>query len=311
MKRLGEGTTFAEISKAALSRVELSFPTAMAEQTRIAEILSTVDQAIEQTEALIAKQQSIKIGLIEDLLTRGIDEQGNLRSEETHRFKDSPLGRIPVEWEVNSLGSILRQTGAVLRTGPFGSQLHAQEYVTEGVPVVMPQNIVDGKVQLEMIARVTEAKAQSMAQYRLHDNDIVFSRRGDLSRATAIGVHGRGWLCGTGCFMLRVPARLVESRWLAAMYRFGLVQRQVAARAVGSTMPSLNSTVMGSLLLPLPEYEEQQEIANRASAVELAVESEFAHYRKLRSLKTGLMQDLLTGRVRVTPLLNDTEVMGE
>ena len=62
-----------------------------------------MDRAIEQTEALIAKQQRIKTGLMQDLLTRGIDEHGNLRSEQTHQFKDSPLGRIPVEWEVTSL----------------------------------------------------------------------------------------------------------------------------------------------------------------------------------------------------------------
>jgi type I restriction enzyme S subunit len=96
VKRLGEGTTFAEISKSALSGVELPFPINLAEQTKIAEILSTVDRAIEQTEALIAKQQRIKTGLMQDLLTRGIDEPGNLRSESTHEFKDSPLGRLPV-----------------------------------------------------------------------------------------------------------------------------------------------------------------------------------------------------------------------
>ena len=64
-----------------------------------------MDQAIEQTEALIAKQQRIKTGLMQDLLTRGIDEHGNLRSEQTHAFKDSPLGRIPVEWDVKHLSS--------------------------------------------------------------------------------------------------------------------------------------------------------------------------------------------------------------
>lgn len=79
----------------------LAFP--KPEQTKIAEILSTVDRAIEQTEALIAKQQRLKTGLMQDLLTRGIDEHGNLRSEHTHPFKDSPLGRIPVEWEVSDL----------------------------------------------------------------------------------------------------------------------------------------------------------------------------------------------------------------
>ena len=88
LKTLGEGTTFAEISKTALSTIKLNFPSSKPEQTKIAEILSTVDRAIEQTEALIAKQQRIKTGLMQDLLTRGIDEHGNLRSEQTHKFKD-------------------------------------------------------------------------------------------------------------------------------------------------------------------------------------------------------------------------------
>ena len=76
------------------------------EQTKIAAVLFTLDRAIEQTEALIAKQQRIKTGLMQDLLTRGIDEHGNLRSEKTHEFKDSPLGRIPVKWEVRRLATV-------------------------------------------------------------------------------------------------------------------------------------------------------------------------------------------------------------
>jgi restriction endonuclease S subunit len=76
------------------------------EQTKIAEILSTVDRAIEQTKALIAKQQSVKTGLMQDLLTRGIDENGNLRSEQTHSFKDSSLDRIPVDWNVKRMDEI-------------------------------------------------------------------------------------------------------------------------------------------------------------------------------------------------------------
>ncbi len=90
-------------------------PDALSEQTKIAEILSTVDQAIEQTEALITKQQRIKTGLMQDLLTRGIDEHGNLRSEQTHQFKNSPLGRIPIEWDVKPIGRVFfAQLGKML-----------------------------------------------------------------------------------------------------------------------------------------------------------------------------------------------------
>ncbi|MFM6396586.1 restriction endonuclease subunit S, partial [Planktothrix sp.] len=84
IKMLGEGTTFAEISKTALAKVEIPFLENYEEQEQIAAVLSTIDRAIEQTEAIIAKQQRIKTGLMQDLLTKGIDENGNIRSEETH-----------------------------------------------------------------------------------------------------------------------------------------------------------------------------------------------------------------------------------
>ena len=95
-----QGSTFEAINSSELKQWPILHPKDKAEQAKIAEVLSTVDRAIEQTEALIAKQQRIKTGLMQDLLTRGIDEHGNLRSEQTHKFKDSPLGRIPVEWDV-------------------------------------------------------------------------------------------------------------------------------------------------------------------------------------------------------------------
>jgi len=97
LKANSQGSTIREVRATFLRTIPISFPTALPEQTKIAEILSTVDRAIEQTEALITKQQRIKTGLMQDLLTRGIDEHGNLRSEQTYEFKDSPLGRIPVK----------------------------------------------------------------------------------------------------------------------------------------------------------------------------------------------------------------------
>jgi type I restriction enzyme S subunit len=76
------------------------------EQRKIAEILETIDNAIEKTDKIIEKYKRIKQGLMQDLLTKGIDENGNIRDEKTHKFKDSPLGRIPEEWEVVRLGDI-------------------------------------------------------------------------------------------------------------------------------------------------------------------------------------------------------------
>ncbi len=111
------------------------------EQTKIAEILSTVDRAIEQTEALIAKQQRIKTGLMQDLLTRGIDERGNLRSEQTHQFKDSRLGRIPVEWEVGELESVSEFVTS-------GSRGWAQYYSADGAIFLRIGNLTRNHINL-------------------------------------------------------------------------------------------------------------------------------------------------------------------
>ena len=134
------------ITRKELDRFRAVFPCNRTEQAKIAEILSTLDQAIEQTETLIAKQQRIKTGLMQDLLTRGIDEHGNLVLRKTHEFKDSQLGRVPRCWRVQSLGLALHRNRGHIQTGPFGSQLHAHEYVHEGIPVIMPQDIVHGSI---------------------------------------------------------------------------------------------------------------------------------------------------------------------
>lgn len=105
----------------------VSCATSKLEQARIGEILSAVDLAIEQIEALIAKQQRVKTGLMHDLLTRGIDEHGNLRSDQTHKFKDSSLGKIPVSWLTNELGALVDEsiTYGIVQAGP---------HIEDGIP---------------------------------------------------------------------------------------------------------------------------------------------------------------------------------
>jgi type I restriction enzyme S subunit len=301
------GGTRSKLNQSALRAITISLPESKPEQTKIAEILSTVDRAIEQTEALIAKQQRLKTGLMQDLLTRGIDEHGNLRSEQTHKFKDSPLGRIPVEWEFTNFGRVLSQSGGHIQTGPFGSQLHSDEYVSEGVPVVMPQDINRGMISTMKIARITESRANSLFRHRMHQGDLVFARRGDLSRCAVIHDSEEGWLCGTGCLLMRPPTKALSPRWTSETYQFFTTQLQVDINAVGSTMPNLNTGILSSLQLALPSITEQERIEERLNAAENDESRVTFTLNKLRALKTALMQDLLTGRKRVTALLNRKE----
>ena len=294
-------TTMTTIAQPDVLPLEIPLPP-LPEQRRIAEILDTLDHAIRKTEQVIAKLQQMKQGLLHDLLTRGIDENGELRDPERHpeQFKDSVLGRIPRGWGVQRLGDVVRSNGGLIQTGPFGSQLHAYEYVNNGgVPVIMPQDIQGERIDTANIARITERKAHELSRHRVQVDDAVFSRRGDLSRCVAVAEHEVGWLCGTGSLLVRLPASAVSSEWLASIYRHDLGQRQVLAQAVGSTMVNLNGKILASMLVPIPPPDEQRNCTKRVGVVRNRLASELGELEKLRTLKHGLMDDLLTGRVRV------------
>jgi type I restriction enzyme S subunit len=294
-------TTIKTIQVPKLCKILVDCPP-LPQQRRIAEILSTLDEAIEQTEALIAKMQQIKAGLMHDLFTRGVTRDGRLRSTREQApdlYKESPLGWIPKEWEVEKLGVILRRCGGYLQTGPFGSQLHAHEYQTEGVPVVMPQDINDGLIDTVHIARVHERRANDLARHRMCRGDIVIARRGELSRAAAIIKSEQGWVCGTGCFLLRLGQSSLSANFAAYVYRHDFVQRQIVGRAVGTTMPSLNNSVMAGLYFLFCNKDEQARIVERLEGVERSIRVLSEGLLVTRQIKHGLMHDLLTGKVRV------------
>jgi restriction endonuclease S subunit len=282
----------------------------MTQQKRIASILTSIDAAIEKTEALIAKHQQIKAGLMHDLFTRGVLPNGQLRpprNEAPELYQQTALGWIPKEWRAERLGAMLDESGGYLQTGPFGSQLHASEYSDEGVPVVMPQDINDGLIDEVAIARIGEERATTLARHRLKVGDIIIARRGELSRAAAISDLHANWVCGTGCFLLRLGRTGLNHFFFSLAYRFDYVQRQIAGMQVGSTMPSLNNSVMSRVFFPRPSPSEQDEITRRLHAVEIEIAGIAHQAEKLQKQKLGLMQDLLTGRVPVPAALEPAE----
>jgi type I restriction enzyme, S subunit len=272
-----------------------------ADQSRIALVLDTVDEAIAKTEAVIAKLRQVRAGLLHDLLTRGLDPHGQLRDPIAHpeQFQPSPLGPIPKEWAYESLGERLQRIGGLIQTGPFGSQLHAHEYTSEGVPVIMPQDVLEGSVSVAQIARIPVARADELKRHRVKLGDLIFARRGDLSRCAAIVACEDGWLCGTGCLLMRFGESTLSPHWLSLAYRHDIGQRQIAARAVGTTMVNLNTTLLAHLRFAFPLKGEQDEVVQRVADADASIHKESANLSKLGLVKSGLMTDLLTGRVRV------------
>lgn len=301
LSKLNEATGVPSISRDWLSKI-CFFNPGQPRQSKIADILQTIDRAIEKTEALIDKYQQIKAGLMHDLLTRGIGPDGQLRpprEQAPELYQETPIGWIPKEWGARQLKDILAQSGGHLQTGPFGSQLHSYEYTDDGVPVVMPQDINNGDIDEIQVARITEARAKCLLKHRLREGDIIIARRGDLSRAAAVSEYEQDWVCGTGCFLLRLGDSELDARFFSMVYRDPMIQRQVAGLAIGSTMASLNNEIMGKLFFPYMSPSEQTDIADRVDLVEQRSVALRSELDKLRKQKSGLMHDLLTGKVPV------------
>lgn len=300
------GSTRYGLPKSAIESIEVPVPP-KPEQTKIVEILSTVDQAIEQTGALIAKQERIKTGLMQDLLTRGIDEHGNLRSEETHHFKDSPLGRIPVEWEVASVSSILSQPPR------------------NGYSPVESSNW-NGIYMLGLGCLTSEGFKPNQLKYAPKSNhriEAALLRRGDflISRSntrTLVGLVGIFTGIVEPCIYPDLMVRLrfsdeVSVEYMEQVFMSSSVRRQIEMAATGTSgsMVKISASVIKGVLFMKPPLSEQMSILPILQANAALVRSMRTSLAKLRSLKTSLMQDLLTGKVRVTPLLDGTEVMSE
>ena len=154
-------------------------PIDISEQKSIANILSKTDQAIAGTEALIAKYINIKTGLMQDLLAKGIDENGNIRSEETNEFKDSQLGRIPKEWEVKKLKEICDYIIDCPHNTP--------NYIDEGFLVARTQNIKSGKYLIASSSYVSPAEyKERIMRLMPSEDDVIFTREAPIGEAFVI-----------------------------------------------------------------------------------------------------------------------------
>lgn len=165
------------------------------------------------------------------------------------------------EWQSTTLGAICNAQGGAIQTGPFGSQLHTSDYKEHGVPVVMPTNIGDGGISEIGIARIDDSDVERLSQHKLRLGDIVFSRRGDVTKNALIQPHEVGWLCGTGCLKVRVgERRIADERFISYHLRSPGTKEWLVRHAVGATMPNLNTGILASVPIMLPPLNVQLRI---------------------------------------------------
>ncbi len=275
---------FPKINRSELGEYTAALPP-LPEQQLIASILDTVDEVIRKTEEVIAKLQQMKQGLLHDLLTRGIDDNGELRDPDRHpeQFKDSELGRIPKDWEVVGIDELahnhdgkrvpLKQADRDKRSGPF------PYYGASGIIDWVDDFIFDGEYVLLG-----------------EDGENVLSRKLPLAFRTS----GKCWV-NDHAHVLE-PRDGVDVEFLVEV----LEAQDYIPYSSGSAQPKLTQSGLKQILFKKPERSEQERIVSSVSAHRARVAAEQAELSKLRLLKSGLMDDLLTGRVRVTDLLPTT-----
>ena len=167
----------------------------------------------------------------------------------------------------------LSDIAANIQTGPFGSQLHQSDYSEIGIPVVMPKDLIGGKISQDSIARVSEEYVQRLCRHIIQKNDILYSRRGDVGRCALATDYEAGWLCGTGCLRVTIDESKANPKFIFYQLQQPTTVGWVEKHAVGATMLNLNTTILGNVPLWLPQMDVQNHIVNILSAYDDLIEN--------------------------------------
>ncbi|GIW83440.1 MAG: specificity protein S [Gemmatales bacterium] len=197
---------------------------------------------------------------------------------------------LPIDWERTTLGEIVRRAGGRIQTGPFGSQLHASDYVDVGIPSIMPVNIGDGRIVANGIARISKDDAERLSRHRVAAGDIVYSRRGDVERHALIEPEQAGWLCGTGCIKVNLGRGVVVPRFASFVLRHPFTREWITRHAVGATMPNLNTSIVSEIPFILPPLETQRRIAHILGTLDDKIELNRRMNRTLEGMAAAIFK---------------------
>ncbi|APU15235.1 restriction endonuclease subunit S [Actinoalloteichus fjordicus] len=261
-------TKVARISGVNLGLIEIPVPPRQV-QERIVEVIGAVDEQIAALGAEVASLRSLLAG--------------------TRRELESVEDRT-------ALVDLAEPRG--IQIGPFGSQLHAHEYTEDssGTPVVMPQDLVDGQILTTKIRRVPDNVAARLSRHRLTAGDIVFPRRGDLSKRALVIAEQDGWLCGTGCIRVR-PQDSSMSRLLAEALSGAATTEWLVSHAVGTTMLNLNTEILSNL--PVADIKGHHAIAEACLEIVDVIRRTQLQASRLRSVRASLLSGLLNRTIDI------------
>lgn len=233
-KELDKSTTIPSLAKTDLLNIEMPVPS-LTEQKRIVnrieELFSELDSAVETLkktkEQLAVYRQSV--------------------------LKDS----FENQKDAKTVG--ISEITDCIKIGPFGTMLHKEDYVTDGVPVVNPQHIKNGKIVPSSKVSITKQKSDELKSYQLRTNDIVMGRRGEMGRCASVSEKENGWLCGTGSILFRMKKEF-DAEFYSKILSSPNVVRYLEENATGTTMKNLNEDIVKNIPVPFMTKLMQQKV---------------------------------------------------
>jgi type I restriction enzyme S subunit len=265
------------------------------EQSRIAAVLDTVDEAIANTEAVIAKLRQVRAGLLHDLLTYGLDKNGQLRDPIAHpeQFQASPFGQIPNVWDIHLLDDL------AIRGSGHTPTKDVPSYWNGGINWVSlaDSDKLDHIYISETDKQISELGIENSSAVKHAAGTVILSRDAGIGNSAilaeemAVSQHFIAWRCGKRLHNVFLYYWLQQNK------------PRFEAIAMGSTIKTIGLPYFKRLRIAVPPIEEQRKAANAMLASEATISSAEVELLKLHQLKSGLMTDLLTGRVRVPTTL--------
>jgi type I restriction enzyme S subunit len=252
LNSIAPSATLPILNNELIANLSLAFPPKTEQQ----KLVNYIEIEIKRLDTLIAAKERLLVllaekrrALITQAVTRGLKADVPMRDSGIDW-----LGEVPRHWKVVRLKFLCIS----LQTGPFGSQLHADEYIENGVPVINPVHLSNGKILPDLSISIDIETVNRLSIHKLLPEDVVFARRGELGRCGVVTNTEKGWICGTGSLRARLKNKFLISIYLFLYVTNTGASDSLSLESVGSTMDNLNTETLGELPILCPPIEEQK-----------------------------------------------------
>ena len=293
---IATGSTFEAVSAEEVANLKFPLPT-IVEQQKIANFLdhetTKIDSLIEKQQKLIELLKEKRQAVISHAVTKGLNPDVAMKDSGVEW-----LGKVPEHWVVAQLKFNMLD----IQTGPFGSQLHAEDYIEDGIPLINPAHMINGVLVPDTQITVDQVTQERLSRHKLAVGDIIFARRGELGRCAIVRDENVGWLCGTGSLKAKLNDNLIPEYAYLLITSDGLVA-ELSLESKGSTMDNLNTETLGKVRTPVPPIEEQTAILNYVEQVsgkyKKLIENAESAIQLMQERRTALISSAVTGKIDV------------